>query len=75
MADRGIEEIVRVHLTLLRAVDPAITAQVSNDWLQNEMAGNEVGIPGDETSVARVNRKFDLAGAGMEGEVTRIFQK
>ena len=39
------------------------------------VAGHEVGIPGDETSVARVNRKFDLAGAGMEGEVTRIFQK
>ena len=36
------------------------------------MAGHEVGIPGDETSVARVNRKFDLAGAGMEGDAPTL---
>ena len=44
MAYRGIEEIVRIHLTLLRAIGPAVTAQVSNDWLRNAVAGHEVGI-------------------------------
>ena len=67
MAYRGIEEIVRIHLTLLRAIGPAVTAQVSNDWLRNAVVGHEVRAPGEEISVARVIRKFDLIGAGMEG--------
>ena len=46
MADKGFEEIVRVHLTMLRAIGPSATAQVSNDWLWNAMAGDEVGAPG-----------------------------
>ena len=67
MADQGIEEIVRIHLTMLRLIGPAATAQVSNNWLRNAVAGDEVGAPGGETSVARVIRKFDQVGAGMEG--------
>ena len=31
MADRRIDEIVRVHLMLLWAAGPAIAAQVNND--------------------------------------------
>ena len=72
MADRGIEEIVRVHLTKLRSIGPAATAQVSNDWLRNAVAGHEVGAPGEETSVARVIRKFDLVGAGMQGNAPSL---
>ena len=40
MADQGIEEIVRVHLTMLRAIGPAATAQVSDDWPRNAVAGH-----------------------------------
>ena len=58
MADGHIENIVRVHLTLLRAVGAPAVAQVSNDWLSNHVAGHEVGIPDGETSIARVVRKF-----------------
>ena len=72
MADQGIEEIVRVHLTMLRAIGPAATAQVSNNWLRNAVAGHEVWAPGEETSLARVIRKFDLVGAGMEGNAPSL---
>ena len=45
-----------------------MAAQVSNDWLRNEVAaGNKVGIAADETSIARVIRKFDLREAELEG--------
>ena len=68
MADGRIEGTVRVHLTLLRAAGPAVAAQVSNDWLRDEVAaGHEVGIAGDETSIARIVRKFDLREAGLDG--------
>ena len=68
MADGRIENVVRVHLTLLRAVGAAGVAQVSNDWLSNHAAGPEQGIPEGETSIARVIRKFvDLRDAGIEG--------
>ena len=68
MADGHIEGIVRVHLTLLRAADPAVVVQESNEWLRDEVAaGNEVGKTADETSVARVIRKFDLREAELEG--------
>ena len=67
MADRGIEEIIRVHLIMLRAIGPAATAKVSNDGLRNAVAGHELGAPGEETSVARVIRKFDLREAELEG--------
>ena len=45
---------------MLRAAGPAIAAQVSNDWLWNDVAaGNEVGLAADETSIANVIRKLD----------------
>ena len=72
MADQAIEEIVRVHLTMLRAIGPAATAQVSNDCLRNTVAADEVGAPGGETSVARVIRKYDLVGAGTEADASSL---
>ena len=45
MADGRIEGIVRVHLTLVRAAGPAVAAQVSNDWLRDEVAaGHEMRL-------------------------------
>ena len=44
MTDGRIENIVRVHLTLLRAVGAPAVAQVSNDWLSNHVVGHEVGM-------------------------------
>ena len=53
---------------MLRAVGAPGVAQISNDWLSNHIAGQEVGIPERETSIARVIRKFvDLRDAGIEG--------
>ena len=55
MADQAIEEIVRLHLIMLRAIGPAATAQVSN-----------------ETSVARVIRKYDLVDAGIKANALSL---
>ena len=41
MADGRIENVVRVHFTLLRAVGAAGVAQVSKAWLSNHAAGTE----------------------------------
>ena len=68
MANGHIENIVRVHLTLLRAVGAPAVAQVSNDWLSNHVGGHEVGIPDGETLIARVVRNFvELRDAGLDG--------
>ena len=68
MADGRIENVVRMHLTLLRAVGAGAAAQVRNDWLSNHVAGPEQGVPEGETSIARVIRKFVyLRDAGFVG--------
>ena len=68
MADGRMENVVRIHLTSLRAVGAGAAAQVSNDWLSNHVAGPEQGVPEGETSIVRVIRKFvDLRDAGIVG--------
>ena len=54
MADGRIENVVRIHLTLLRAVGAGAAAQVSN-----HVAGPEQRVPEGETSIVR--------GAGLVG--------
>ena len=66
MAD--IESVVRVHLMLLRGVGAGVESRVTNDWLSNRIAGQEVGAPDGETSIARVVRRFaGLRDAGFVG--------